>query len=123
LRSYLRCPTAPPDFSSSMGQPRAITEATDQASFLTKTRLPIRGLDGTRVKVSHDEAAAPQAPPTIGGALSSIVAYSASPPKEGTPCFPERAELHRSFAAFCDALYDDTDLALRMLDGGGYKTY
>src|SRR6267143_45560 len=123
LRSYLRCPTAPPDFFSSMGEPRAITEPTDQATLLTKTRVPIRGVDGTRVMVRNDEAAARQAPPTIGAALSAIVAYSASPPKEGAPCFAERAEMHRSFSAFCDALYDDTELALRILDGGGYKTY
>jgi len=91
--------------------------------MLSKTRIPIRGLEGARVTVRYDEATGRQAPATIGAVLSTVVTYSTSSPKSGTPCFSERTELHRGFAALWDAIYSDTNLALRILDGVGYKTH
>ncbi|MGH7605489.1 MAG: hypothetical protein ACRENK_16030 [Gemmatimonadaceae bacterium] len=124
LRLYTEQPDAEPFYSSRTDRVvRTIAEP--NAPRLPVTGQPIRGHDGVTVTVS--EASQPAVGrESILALLNQAIPFSASgpsPSKEQSPPQLARAVMHHAFLELRDTLFAQEDLALRLADGWGYKTY
>ena len=124
LHAYARCPDSRPAYYSPTEKKTVATRADSDGTLLPATRRPVRGGAGVRVNV-EDVPRAVVGRDSMEALLSQAIPLSASRPGTSAEvaCAPERRSLHEAFKRLRQALFVHGELAVRLQDGVGYKTF
>jgi len=126
LCAYARCPQSIPYHYSPTNRPSVVTESEPGSFSLPTTGRPVRGLSGVRVVLKDTGPQAKVERDALQAVLWEAIPFSASGPSDpaaDVPCGSERRRLYEAFTRLRHTLFAEGDLALRLLDGVGYKTH